>query len=257
MPQTFTQFIAENMATMFPLGVADNLKTQVEGTFADALIDLQRWVKCLQQHNTTVVGACNTYWDCGLTVAEAPKGRFKRVYTIANDDWCDKVQYTPARYGDVREASKNLINVVAPPDRPQLVPLPGGVKYADSSSDDLAQGRARRGDYAIHNGRIYVMPWLQSNEKLVIEWDGIKQLWGNDDLVDFDPATKTAVQLYVRAQYFCDFTQDQASFAKYNALYESQRADLMYECRQETQVTEVETPEHYLPTGAQIRDDAP
>lgn len=257
MQQTFAQFRTEVLTETYPIGVPDNLLTSVNGYFPDTLIDLQRWVKCLQQHNTNVVSACNTYYDCGLTVVDAPKGRINRVYTIANGDWCDQVTYTQVTYAQVRAGTSLLIIDNVPPAQPQRPPLPMGVLYADAVSDDLVQSRARRGDFAIHRGRLYLLPWLQSNEQLVIEWEGIKTEWSDDDIVDYDRPTKLAVQHSVRAKYYGDFTQDNANYVKYNALYENQRADLIYECRQETQVVANEFVERILPTGLQIRDDAP
>lgn len=256
MSQLFSQLQAEVLAAVFPIGVPDNLLSQANTFIVDGLIDLQRWVVCLQQNNTDVIPCCNTYFDCGLTVATLPQGRVKRVSTIANGDWCDRVYYVSASYGSLREESKKLI-YTAPPERLDKPPLAQGVLYSGTESDDTVFSRARRGNYAIHRKRLYLLPWLQSNENLVVEWEGIKRDWTADDVVDYKEDVKLALKHYVRMMNACDFSNDDHVFSKYKVLYENQRADLMYECSEETRQRESEVVERYLPNADQLADDAP
>ena len=254
MSQTIAALRTEILADVFPIGVPDNLTGQVNNLFTDALIDLNRWVECLQKNNTTVVRCCNTYFDCGLTVLEAPKGRIKRVYTIANDEWCDRVYYTQVSYGHIREERKKLVYTA--PDQPAgAAPLPMGVLYPDSSSDDTVSVRARRGDYAIHRRRLYLMPWLQSNESVVIEWEGVKVDWADTDVVDYAADVKLAIKHYIRMAYARDISKNQDDRAMYQSEYSNQRGDLYYECREETRERPEEVVERYMPSTDQIDDD--
>lgn len=169
---------------IWPEGEASNLVASHTTFFKEAFIEIQKFTPQLKQHNITAVPFCSTFFEpCGKTVLEMPRGIVRRVYTI-NSDWCDKVHYREWDFADLDAwAYQNL--AVVPPDNKGFPELPTGFKYADKITDS-AIGRARYGIWAKRHQRIYIAPWIQSNEQVIIEWDGVKRQWDNTDVLDLD-----------------------------------------------------------------------
>lgn len=280
MAYTLDALIAELNPVIWPSGQAQNLVIPHRRLFIEALIDLQQFVECLRINNTQVVPQCNTMFDCGKTVFDAPRGRINRIYVIdkinqttgredpeAPADWCSAVNYRQVEYADLhRYVSQtlagtwggcgcwgwaNLSELIAFPTCWQTKyrsyppptdyglgyapPLPMGLHYAQTSTDEPNGIRAQWGMWALRGGLIYLAPWIQSTETVIIEWDGIKRVWNPLDLVDDDPLLKKAVEDYVRwkdnEKYLKDFDAASASQAEY---LRSSVPNLIYECRQET-----------------------
>src|SRR5882672_9519410 len=83
MPTTWLQFRTEIRQQLFPQGEAQSQVAAHDKYFLDAIIDLQTWVPCLQQNNTTVFAHCATFYNWGLTfIDSAPRGIIKRVSII-------------------------------------------------------------------------------------------------------------------------------------------------------------------------------
>ena len=165
---TFAQFKEEIKAQIWPNGVPENLSVPIEKYFADALIHIQRFVECLQQEHIDVFPSCATYFKCGLTVLEAPRGRIARVYTIQDGQWCNPIHYTQAKVNAVLCWSRRFMELVTPPANVDLPALPMGYRYAESSTDSM-WGRALIGMWGIEKGRLFVAPWLQSSSISVIQ----------------------------------------------------------------------------------------
>src|SRR5690349_18640260 len=72
-------------------GEPRNLVDTHNEMFKQAMIELGKWIDCLHDNNTSVYPACSTYVESAKTIVEEPLGHIRRVYTIANDDWQDKV----------------------------------------------------------------------------------------------------------------------------------------------------------------------
>lgn len=248
-------------AIVFPDGEAENLLVAHDASLLDAMMDLQRWVVCLQRHNTDVHRFCTTYFECGRTIIDtAPKGRIKRVYTVVNEEWCDKVYFNQREYADVENWSRNLLTVTAPTNPTSLPALPQGYRYANASTDALC-GRSRNGIWCNHRTRLYICPWIQSNESVVIEWEGLKRDWRDEDMVDDSPEVRRAMQQYLRMEVARDEECSDRMYLFYKAEYEQAKADLIYECREETKVRKSETPAattgipERAPTAAEIIDE--
>lgn len=239
---TFGQLKAQLRAIIFPAGEAENLIARHDASFLDAMIDLQRWVECYQRRNTNVYPFCTTLFECGRTIIDdAPRGRIKRLYTIAGDEWCSKIYYLQREYADVENWSRNLLSVTAPTNDPSKPALPQGYRYANKSTDAVC-GRGRDGIWAIHRSRIYVTPWIQSNETVVIEWEGIKREWKDEDPVEEGPDFRRAVQNFVLMDVTLQDDCDDRKALFYKAEYEAAKADLIHECREETRVRKAEKP---------------
>src|SRR6185436_13942093 len=243
---SYGDFITGIRRTMWPHpGEASSLVTSHSQMFLEAMIDLCKWIPCLQTHHTDVHPACSTYVQCGLTVFAAPYGEIERVYTLSNGDWCNKVSYLPANYNRVQCWSDRLLKspVFTSPANTGLPALQQGLKYAEKSTDSV-YGRSRSGIYAVHRRRLYIAPWVQSNESVVVEWEGGKTDWRAEDLLDetyWTPDVGSAIKSYVQCQHAKDHTETAALEVRtLRQDYEDARADLIYWCQQRTKENEAQ-----------------
>lgn len=119
---------------------------------------------------------------------------------------------------------------------PKSLPeLPLGFHYPQQSTD-RAWGRARAGVWAKERGQIYVAPWIQSTETVILKWDGIKRSWSDADPVSEDPKIMKAIRLYVREQHQHEWDKEQEEAAIVQGRYAMALADLIHQCREETRV---------------------
>lgn len=228
--KTFKDFRAELAAEIWPSGEAITLRATHTKQFMAAMTDLQKNVPCLQAFNVSTFEKCARYWEDAATVVDQPNGVVRRLFTIANAEWRDKVWLWPANYHDLQRWQKTLFQAVTPANLGLKV-LPQGFKFDDGTVDST-NGRARVGIWASYRHRIYVAPWLQSNETLVIEWDGIKYEWSDGDGVDTKWWTidvQEAVKLYVRWQHERNYG-DAALAQAFETDYIKKRADQMLWC---------------------------
>lgn len=289
MPYTFGDLKSELRPILWPQGEAENLVVPHNKFFEEALIDLQRWVPCLQYNNTQIFRACSRFYQCGLTVMEQPVGGYplqsigNRIVSVAvidkinpttkqedensPDDWCSKIQYDQVDYCQIEKYSQHVKtcstcgggvaafadfsgifgypadlcskgNFPVPTDQEYLASpgLPMGLHYQPQTSTDSARGRARRGVWALHRGRIYLAPWLQGTETAIVEWDGIKNTWDDLDIVEDNVTLKRAIRYYVAWNQARDYDQDNDAAARAEDNFNDARQDLMRDCREETRV---------------------
>lgn len=264
---------------IWPNGEQENLVTVHDRFFINALYDLQNNVTCLQSNNTDVYPQCSTYFNCGMTVLPAPRGHILSVSVIdkidpytglesaeADDDWCRRIYYQQVDYCHLMAYSRacqscsgslstiiegliasifgpfSLKNTYPKPTDEGLEsqpPLPQGFHYPQESTD--AGGRSASGVYAIHNGRIYIAPWIQSTETVVIEWSGIKRNFSDADLVDDDPKFVQAVMSHVKWQHEKNFGDPEAAKMLHVELWGTPQTtstvglipELIHECMEE------------------------
>lgn len=233
MAYTFLDLKTEVKAKIWPNELADNLVASVDGYFTEALIDLQRWVDCMREQQFNVVPQCATLFKCGLTILEAPRGVVKRLCTVQSD-YCCSVPYEQVEYAELMAWSAGFSAMVDNPTNEGMPKLNLGLKYPERSTD--LSTRALAGKWAIHKGKIYVAPWIQSNEMVVIEWEGIKRAYADTDLVSDDGDFKRAVRHFIQKEYAGEFESDGGKKADATRDYENDRADLMYDCREDNRV---------------------
>jgi hypothetical protein len=267
---------AELRPLLWPAGEAANLVPDHDKQFVQALIEIQRSCECWQIDNYSVVPQCATYYDCGLTVLPAPRGAIKRLSVIGKinldtgmldatkpDDWCSEIFYdqidpchihsyfaTSRRRGCCCWGILGFGGLRPPIPTDEGLPLglptlPMGFHYAQTSTDRPDGRRAHRGVWAIERGKIWVAPWIQSLETVVLMWDGIKRdwwdattnTWIDTSPVDEDPGDdtlKTAVQEYVRWKDQDKWGRDPEQAAAAKMAYETALAELIHDCWQET-----------------------
>lgn len=234
----FGELKTKQRLQIWPEGEAENLVAPHDSFFVEALYDAQKNVECYRFGNADVYPQCATYFNCGMTVLPKPNGHVTRIYVIDRvnaegredaagaDNYCDKVELQQVNYchmeryfglcqrcssGNTDLIESFLQNIFgiyrikraypAPTDEGMegLDALPGGYHYPQSSTD--AEGRSPYGVFAIHRGRIYIAPWIQSTETVVVEWDGIKRSWNDSDNVDDDPKLWQFIRTHVLWQH--------------------------------------------------------
>ena len=181
--------------------------------------------------------------------------------TVNNDDWCSKVFYDRVdyshleRYGRICSRQTSGIRAIAtalfaslfgcgrfrpkysypaPDDAGyQLLPsLPYGIHYPQRSTD--VGGRSPRGVYAIHHGRVYIAPWIESTESVVIEWNGHKTEWSDTDSVNSHPKFKKAVTEFVGREHYTYYESDDTRKNDFIKNYALSVRELINDCRNNT-----------------------
>lgn len=258
----FKDFIQTLRTELWPANEPKTLRVAHSKYFQVAMIQMQRDFEVLQANNISVFPFLSTYFDCGKTMVGCPWGIINRVYTIANNNWCDRVYYEQGTYEDVMAWARNL--TVTTPANTGFPELPQAIKYSQASTD-LTVGnksaRARVGLYCIHNKRLYVVPYLQSNESIVVEWDGIRTDWKDDDAVDpayWHEQAQELVKCHVEYHHEKRWGTPQMA-ARAMGDIDRIRAELLYDESRNTWVKQPipqQLSGSYLPTSTQIDDQA-
>lgn len=241
MSYTFSELKTDCNAILWPEGTPENLTTSINAFYQEAMVDIARYVPCLQERNESVYEQCSTYFRCGTTWLDAPKGYITKVYVTQGDD-CQPVVYHQTTVSEINCWSRRLTEIVDDPANEGLSELKLGFKYPEQSTDSEV-GRALTGLWALdargNGGRIIIAPWIQSDESVVVEWSGVKHSWGDDDpvLEDDDsmlPLVRKAVRMYVRHAYEDAYVCDKVQTFACKQAYDDAFAELVHECRERT-----------------------
>lgn len=271
MPYTLKNLKDDVRATVFPAGEASNLFIPHNRYIVDALIDIQTWVECFQQDNTTIVPQCATTYNCGITAFDFPRAMIKKLSVIdkinpttkredaeAADDWCSEIFYDQvdacviqnywarsrkagcclpiAQFFAIPFPLCNKGRFPVPTDEgvPEGLPiLPLGYHYPQESTNAKG-GRALKGYWAIERGKIMVVPWIQSTETIIVRWDGIKREWADADLVEQDPKLVKAVIAYLQWQTSSTYGDIPGDPVTFERAYSLALQDMIHDCREET-----------------------
>lgn len=227
------------MAEVFPEGESPKHVASHTRSLREALYLMQDSVPCVLDRQMRVYPQSETFFKNNMSLINLPsevrRGTVKRVFTIANGDYQDFVDY--------RQRPKDVVenwahNLVARPDPDTGSTQPSfmyGVFYP-SENWDGACGRARQGAYYKEDGQIFVVPFIQSYESLVVEYRGKKQNWSDTDLLDDEIWTFERVSTLVKyvtwqheMSYGCD--SEAARMAEYN--FRESLSDRIHDCEQE------------------------
>lgn len=173
--------------------------------------------------------------------------------------WCGEVEYAPVDFAHVRDYinRSNRSRFCQPfglyfglpwancekgyypsPTGEGLPPglpiLPLGYVYAQTSTD--AAKRALAGCWAMERGKIYLGPWIQSTESVIVKWDGIKRVWNDADPMEEDPMVEEALMAWVDCEHRRRWERDTSAAATpdLDPAYQSARQRLIHQCREET-----------------------
>jgi hypothetical protein len=269
----FLDLYDEVVTIGFPSGQPENLVDSHKRFLNNALWDISKNVECVQFGNVNIINSCATYFNCGMTVLPAPRGHILKVYTIGKidsvggvpatkDDWCSKVFFDQVEYCHIEEYVKLSRNCGTPNSAfssalvqglfgcgwrnkrrypcptdvgfENLPSLPQGFHYPQSSTD--AGGRSRGGVWALYRGRIYIAPWIESDETAVVEWNGIKDEWSDADLVEDNSKFRQAVLLNFLKQHYSLYEQDQQKLVVLETQWREALRDLIHECREQNRI---------------------
>lgn len=201
-----------------------------------------------------------SYWKTGSVIPGTGTGGVTTPKdTVKEPDWCGEVEYAPVDFCHVRdyinrsnsyrrclpyalffaipsyECEKGVYPTPTGEGLPAGLPiLPLGYVHAQTSTD--AAKRAQKGTWAMERGKIYVGPWIQSTESVVVKWDGIKREWNDGDPIEPDPLLDEALMAWVECEHRRRWEKD-ASAAETPDLdpaYQSARQRLIHQCREET-----------------------
>ncbi len=222
----------------WPNGVPENLEDAVGTYVLSGLIEAQRNIKCLQYRHDDVYAACQTFWNCGASVITAPKGRILRAYTIDNDAWCRPVPLRPVSMPEFRRwQTKWKANwrssYFSPPASGAQLPM--GFDVPTTSSDAVC-GRATTGIFALEASanRLWVGPWIQTTESIVLEWQGIKRSWSDGDIVPDDEDFIRLIRLFTELEFGRKWAADDLPIRE--RAYSEALADMMATCHVESEL---------------------
>lgn len=258
MPPTLLQLKTDIRADIWADSEAENLVAAHDNAFLEALSVIQDEVPCYRDNQANVVDFSDTFFKMGMTVLAKPAGVVDYVYTIAEEDWDDPVFYRPATLKEVQCYRADCREYTTPE---VSVGTQLGFRPA-TDENDVEQGRARYGLFCIHQGNIYMAPWIQSNEQVVIEWNGKKaaSAWEDADPVSDEIDFRKAVKLYVQYAH----ERDYGDAARARLLHEPRTnggafdealSDLMRRCHSESDVP-TDKICGKTPTWAQLADDS-
>lgn len=246
--KTIGQLKDEIRRQIWPSGAAENLTgPQPDGSmgghdliFQEAFAEISKWVVCEQNANVDVIEFCKTFFKCGMTIVSDPHGMVKHVFTIVGKDFCDPVEYHEVDWPEPETFARTLL-----PFAGQLVSAPTkfalGFSAADAGNDSKC-GRARAGVWCKYRGNIYIAPWIQSVENVVIVWDGLKTQWGDDDPANEDQDYKKAIKLYLSYGHERDYGDPMRAQSLHNiaktGTFDEALGDLMWQCDQRRKVRE-------------------
>ena len=187
----------------------------------------------------------------------------RRESASAPDEWCSQIFYEQVGYSKILKYQQQVEscsscggfanftgifgfntgnsckgNFPTPDDAEYLSSpaLPLGHHYQPQASTNSPRGRANRGVWALERGRIYIAPWLQNTETVIVEWNGIKSEWEDLDIVDDNPQLKRAVRYYVAWNHAKDYDRDDVAAAAAEKSWRMALSQLMRDCREEGRV---------------------
>ena len=102
-------------------------------------------------------------------------------------------------------------------------------------------------------------PWLQSNETLVVEWDGVKGDWQDTDMLDtelWNPRVLAALRSFVEWNHCLRFGDDLQKAKALRGLFDEQLAGIIHDCRESTRQRQALECVNPTPTSDQLTDDA-
>lgn len=248
---TFAEFLTIVFGSAIPEQAADNLIAPHRKYVIDGLIDLQLKVPCLAVAHTDYITQAETMYYCGATLFDAPRGRISSLSTILISEPCDRVFYDPRPKAEIdcRIRSEVSCDDLVHPygmydngygyvDYPDLSGTTPGLEYPDCTLNKTC--RASSGIFANHKGQIWMYPHIDCTEKIVMEWDGVKRTWADSDLIDDDPETQQAIELYLREKIALFEDCDRERYLAFKLEYVDKVAELIWECNQEKRLVERE-----------------
>lgn len=181
MPIQYKDFVEKVVERAFPEGEPENLIKPHRQDIVSRLVRLQEACPLYREQHVDVYPHCSTFFWCGATVIDSPPGKIKRLYTLPEEQECCAVFYDYVASYDkfVDWLFATRPNYVLPDNSLRLDHI--GFSYANKSQDKGI--RYSFGKYTINSGKIYIGHRIESTERIIVEWSGVKRKWKDTDLV--------------------------------------------------------------------------
>ncbi len=239
MAQTFADFLENVESLVHPSGIARPLEYQFRLDVISALIRIQKFCKYYRTRNRDVTDFADTTFYCGASVVDMPRGNIQRVYTIITDtgccpilashmsdwdEWLNKLQYRRQTYEE-------------PTDSTGLA-----VPFRHPTEDNDKDCRANYGYWSHKYNKIYLAPWIDSDESVVVEWHGIRRKYEDATVMPYDGTDSygvgdsqdagtellTAVAAFVRSEDLRKNRRDYAGAAYERQVFDDKLADMIH-----------------------------
>ncbi len=204
---TFDELFNAVVRNVYPDKIPRVLVSRSRDWMRDALIDLQSKVTQLRSGNIQIVNQESTYYYCGLTVFDAPRGWISRIAITHRDvPACKQFNAVAISKEEMQSLTANCSCSTLPvPVNPSKIG-PLGFMIPDPTIDTLQVITYRKASF--FDGLIWFYPWINSNESIVVEWKGEKKSWDGTDLLpssflneqgEVDREIQMLVELYLMA----------------------------------------------------------
>lgn len=238
----WSDFVDDIKEAVFPEGEAENLVANHDRYVLNGIIDLQLKVDCLQVEHEDRTIFNDTWYHCGASVFTAPRGYIQELSTVTTADCCDKVKYRPTTKGHI-DCMIAEVAACEDIDQPYGYYLYDGLylPYADTGLYCTVHSgpatdkdcRATDGWFTLYRGELWVYPHIDSNESIMLTWDGLKRAWAAGDLIDDDPDVRQALELYLAYTVALREDCDREKYLVMKAEYDNKVADMMWDCARE------------------------
>jgi hypothetical protein len=229
---TYADFIEDIKDTLFPDREAINLAANHTRYIKDGLIWLQKRCPELREQHYDTHEFEDTFYRCCTTVIPKPDGVIKRIYTYTEDDHCDAIFYQPvtkeAMLSNVRSyiACGSCIGSEGEAATIEGDPLSVALKQA---SDTQNKGyRTSNGVWTIVDDQIWLFPSIESNERVGVNWSGVKLEYEEGDLIDVPVDVQAVIELYTMMQISLREDCDTNEYIKYKASVDLASAELIW-----------------------------
>lgn len=246
---TYLQFKDAVKAETIPDKDSTRLNRRHDGWIVSALIEIQQKIRCLQSEHKEYISQDATYYSCGASAFEIPKGGYvkslKVQETLNPCNYIDAIPMTEAVFKGILQNMQNC-RCGPPVGVPDDYSYYYGYEYDYGEYDseltpatpviDL-KTRPRNRAFTLYDGNVWVWPVISSNDTAVLRWHGVKKNWRNTDIMPWlgeggtdDPEVQEVVQWYFQAKrYQFDICDQEKSNAAY-ALYRKKVGEMMVEC---------------------------
>jgi len=232
--QTFSELARTVLEQAFPEDIAPNLQTVYKKRLLDGLINIQRYVPQLQKRQYALYPFASTFYRQGMTVINKPAGRVRRLGAFCSRKLDDLVYYDACVREDIDRLTQQRARYQTYPDAVQeAFPV-----FAASTETDK-DWRAERGLFCIDDKSILVVPHIESNERLMVEWQGLKDEYEDTDAVDFAEYQSRALDvlvLYLQKEAALRDTRSTSDYVALTQRYREALADLKIDAKEDSEV---------------------
>ena len=244
MPETFAQFKEKVKMLVHPGGLARPLTYQFEQDCIESLKFVQRWVLHYKRRNRDVFPACATFFNCGATVIDKPRGEIQRLYTVGEGPCCQVMYDFESDFDTFWNWLKFNRKTWTEPPNTGMPALPAPFKYWEESLDKGS--RFNYGRWTVKDFQIWIGQRIESTETIVVESRGIRRDWADSTLMPYDDADegdandkgsclRNTVAAFVRAEDLRKNRRDIQGWQAELAVYRDMIAELKHEDRTDGQ----------------------